>query len=244
MKLLLTSILALSFLPLAAQTPETPRPATGHTSDNALLVAAYGTAGRVPGYYRYAAAGLGLARRNRWRYSDAEYDSDFTLGLRLGAGKQQAYAGSASPERAIWGVNPYAAVDGQFFGAALGIWVGQLGDYRAEGLEQGRVVPQVRVRAGQLTGFHGLLAYANKFGGLGNPPLQLGGAYGGVLEGRVRVGIGAAIATLALPEQEIGVYVEANVRGAFGEGGLYLQLPVGPDAAGLIGVQMVFGGSN
>ncbi|GGG32683.1 hypothetical protein [Hymenobacter glacieicola] len=244
MKTLLTAGLALWVAPLLAQTPEPPRPATGHSSENTWHVAAYGTAGRVPGYYRYAAAGLGLARRNRWRYPDAEYDSDVTLGVRLGAGQQQAVTGSAATTHPIWGVNPYAAVDGRFFGAALGVWVGRLGDYRAEGQQSGRVVPQLRARAGQVTGWHGVLSYADEFGGLGNPFLRLGGAYGGWLAGRLRVGGGLAVTTLAPPEQEIGVYLEAGLRRSFGEGGLHVQLPLGPDGAGQAGVHLVLGGSK
>ncbi|UPL50314.1 hypothetical protein [Hymenobacter sublimis] len=245
MKALLTAGLTLCATPLLAQEADLPLPTATHSAENVMRVAAYGTAGRVPGYYRYAAAGLGLARRNRWRYPDAEYDSDFTLGLRVGAGQQQALTGSAATGHPLWGVNPYVAADGRFFGAGLGVWIGRLGDYRAEGQKPGRVVPQLRARAGQVTGWHGVLTYANEFGGLGNPFLQLGGAYGGLLpSGRLRLEVGAAITTLALPEQEVGVYAEAGLRGAVGEGGLYLQLPIAPDGAGQVGVYMVFGGSN
>ncbi|RIY06620.1 hypothetical protein D0T11_18275 [Hymenobacter rubripertinctus] len=225
---------------VASAQSEPARPATGHSSQNVLLICAYGLAGRVPDYYRYAGAGVGLARRNRWRYTDADYDSDFTLGLRLGTGRQ--FEGRVSGSQTLWGLNPYVAVDGRFFGAALGVWAGQLGDFRAEGQRPGRLIPQLRARAGQLTGWHGLLRYADEFGGLGNPNLYLGGAYGGFFQSRLRLGAGLAVPTLAQPGQEVGVYGEAGIRTSFAEFGAYAQPPLGARASSQVGFRVRLGG--
>ena len=233
-RFLLPGLLATLPLALRAQIP-----ARGHTSETTFRGSAYGLAGRTPGFYRYAAAGVGLARRNRWRYADADYDSDFTLGLRLGTGRQ--YAGSVVGPQTLWGLNPYVAVDGRFFGGALGLWAGRLGDFRAEGQGQGRLIPQLRARAGQLTGWHGRLSYADEFGGLGNPNLQLGGAYGGLLQSRLRLGAGLAVPTLALPGQEAGLYAELGVRTRFGEFGAFVQPPLAPDAPAQVSLQFSLG---
>ncbi|WP_126546852.1 hypothetical protein [Hymenobacter amundsenii] len=238
----IAGLLALALLPRTgrAQAAEPARPATGHSSQNALLISGYGLGGRVPDYYRYLGTGVGLARRNRWGYADADYDSDFTLGLRLGIGRQ--FDGRVSGPQTLWGLNPYVAVDGRFFGAALGVWVGQLGDFRAEGQRPGRLIPQLRARAGQLTGWYGRLSYADELGGLGNPLLHLGGGYGGLLNGRLRLGTGVAVPTLARPGQEIGLYAEAGIRTSFGEFGAYGQPPLRAGAPGQLGLQLCLSG--
>ena len=189
---------------------------SGHTARSRVLLSAGGLAGHVPGYFRYAGAGLGVARVSQWRYPDAEYDSDFTVGLRLSLGRQRGVYAPVTTQR-LWGLNPYAASDGRFFGLNLGVWLGQLGTFRDEGTRASRVLPQVRARAGQLTGWHGLIGYALEFGGLGNPLGQLGGAYGGLFGRRLALGAGAAIPTLAPVGSEVQLYTEARLR--LGENG-------------------------
>ncbi|UYZ64713.1 hypothetical protein [Hymenobacter weizhouensis] len=208
MKLLFTAGLLLLASMARAQAP--PGPPT-RTARNQLLLLGGGVAGRVPGAFRYAAAGLGLARTSQWRYPNAEYDSDFTMGLRLSLGRQQPRPG-ASPTQSGWGLNPYAASDGRFFGLSLGVWLGRLGDFRAEGTRLARIVPQVRARAGQLGSWHGLLSYADHFTGLGNPPVLLGGGYGGLWRQRLTLRAGAAVPTLAPMGQEVQLYTEAGLR--------------------------------
>ena len=235
LRFLLPGLLAISPLALQAQTP-----ASSHSSETTFRDNAHALVGRAPGFYRYAAAGVGLARRNRWRYADADYDSDFTLGLRLGTGRQ--YVGSVAGPQTLWGLNPYVAVDGRFFGGALGLWAGHLGDFRTEGQGPGRLIPQLRARGGQLTGWHGRLSYAEELGGLGNPNLNLGGAYGGLLQSRLRLGAGLAVPTLALPGQEAGLYAELGLRTRFGEFGAFMQPPLTPDAPSQVTLQFSLGG--
>ncbi|GAB2955654.1 hypothetical protein GCM10027048_21930 [Hymenobacter coalescens] len=210
-RLRLGFLLATSWLPLYGVAQSTT---PGRTVERLSVAQAHALWGKLPGTFpdTYRALGATVAYRNRWREADADYDTDVTIGLRFGLGKstRTGYApGNRSVETSLRGLNPFVAADGRYFGAALGAWLGKLGRFRGSGTVH--VVPQVRVRAGRLDGWHAQIDYAEELLGFGNPPARLGG--GTRLPGTpLTVLVGAAIPTAAAEGSEVQAFARVGLR--------------------------------
>ena len=120
---------------------------------------------------RYAGGCLGLARC--WRRAATGQpgkETTLALGGRLALAQGRVAGGS---DYHAWGLNVYGASDGPWFGAALGLWAGQLGRYREAGRGPVRALPQLRVRGGELGGWHGVLDFGQEAGSVANPTARL-----------------------------------------------------------------------
>ncbi|KUG07201.1 hypothetical protein [Solirubrum puertoriconensis] len=196
--------------PLQAQTPTPP----SRQVINSWLVGTEALLGRQPnlamGNPGYWATGLHVAHRNLWQESDADYSTTFTVGLRGGFGNLTGdFRYPILGNTRLWGLNPYAAADGRYFGGSFGIWVGKLGYYRE--LQAVRFVPQLRVRGGRLDSWHAQLDYAHDLTGLGNPSARLGAGRGFGSEGQFRLLVGVAFPTSSYDSEAAQLFGQAYV---------------------------------
>ena len=149
-----------------------------------------------------------------------------TLGGRLALATNQPASGGAYTG---WGINVFGASEGPWFGAALGVWAGRLGRYREAGRGPARAVPQLRVRGGELGGWHGQLDFAQETGSVATPVARalLGHGWAGG-RGLLRLGVGTS-----------GAQGSLGAAGAVQVGGPRWRV----QAEGLYGGQDFFAGS-